>query len=72
MSYPGAASDVKAYIYIWKSMCQPILLTGSGCMLLGKLGKQKLETSEPNSVKQCLGLSKLCHSTDLLLALNVL
>ena len=69
MSYPGAGTDVKAYI--WKSMCQPILLYGSDCMSLGKLGKQKLETSQANLLKQCLGLSKRCHSTDLLRALNV-
>ncbi len=52
-------------------MCQPILLYGSDCMLLGKSGKQKLETSQSNLVKQCLGLSKQCHSTDFLRALNV-
>ncbi len=68
-SYPGAASDVKAYI--WKSMCHPILLYGSECTSLSKLGKQKLETSQANLLKQCLGLSKRCYSTDLLRALNV-
>ena len=41
------------------------------CMLVSKLGKQKLETSQSNLLKQCLGLSKRCHSTDLLRALNV-
>ncbi len=40
-------------------------------MLVSKLGKQKLETSQSNLLKQCLGLSKRCHSTDLLRALNV-
>ncbi len=71
MSYPGAATDVKAYMYIWKSMWQPILRYGSDCISLGKLGKQTLETSQANLLKQCLGLSKRCHSTDLLKALNV-
>ena len=65
-SYSDAASDVKAFI--WKSMCQPILLYVSDCMLLGKLGKQKLETSQSNLLKRCLRLSKRCHSTDLLRA----
>ena len=69
MSYPGATSDVKAYI--WKAMCQPILLYGSDCMQLGKLGKQKLETSQSNLLKRCLELSKRCHSTGVLRALNV-
>ena len=42
-------------------------------MSLGKLGKQKLETiaSQSNLLKQCLGLSKRCHSTDLLRTLNI-
>ena len=57
--------------YIWNAVCQPILLHGSDCMLLGKLGKEKLETSQANLLKQCLGLSKRCHLTKLLRALNV-
>ncbi len=32
---------------------------------------QEVETSKANVLKQCLGLSKLCHSADLLRALNV-
>ncbi len=53
-------------------MCQPILLHGLDCMLLGKLGKQMLETSQENNLlKQCLWLSNLCHSKDLCKALKV-
>ena len=53
-------------------MWLPILLYGSDCVLLGKLGKQKLETSQANLLKQCLRLSQRCHSTDLLIrTLNV-
>ena len=51
-------------------MCQPMLLYGSDCMSSSKIGKQKLETSQANLLKQCLGLTKLGHSTDFLRALN--
>ncbi len=71
MPYPGVASDVKAYI--WKATCQPILFSGLvlDSKLLGKLEQQKLETSQANFLKQCLGISKWCLSTELLRALNV-
>ena len=38
---------------------------------INKKDMQKLETLQGNLVKQCLGLSKRCHSTELLQALEI-
>jgi hypothetical protein len=69
MSYPGLATDAKAYI--WNIMCQPILLYGMDCIPLNNAGKQKLESTQGNLLKQSLGLNKRSHSSNLLKALNV-
>jgi hypothetical protein len=69
VSYPGLSSDVKTYI--WKTMCQPILLYGMDCIPLSNTGQQKLETTQGNLLKQCLGFSKRSRSSHLLQALDV-
>ena len=69
MSYPGLASDAKAYI--WNTMCQPILLYGMDCIPLSNTGKHKLASTQGNLLKQSLGLNKRSHSSNLLKALNV-
>ncbi len=50
---------------------QPILLYGMDCIPLSNTGKQKLESTHGNLLKQSLGLNKLLHSSNLLKALNV-
>ena len=69
MSYPGLGSAVKSYL--WKSMCQPVLLYGTDCATLNKSCEQKLESTQGNLLKQCLGLSKQSRSSHLLQALGV-
>ena len=69
MSYPGLASDAKAYI--WNTMCRPVLLYGSDCIDICAPNMRKLETLQGNLLKQSLGLSKRSRSTHLLEALGV-
>ena len=68
-SYPGVHSDVKSYM--WKSMCQPVLLYGSDCINLSSTDIKTMETSQGKIIKQSLGLSKYSRNTNLLQALNI-
>jgi len=69
MSYPGCASDVKAYL--WKSVCQPVLLYGFDSLHISPKVMKNLESTQSSLVKQCLGLSKRSRSTNLLQALHI-
>ena len=60
LSYPGATTDVKRYM--WNSICVPVLTYGMESITINKKDMQQLETLQGNLVKQCLGLSKICHS----------
>ena len=68
-SYPGVHSDVKSYM--WKAMCQPVLLYGSDCINLSSTDIKTMETSQGKIIKQSLGLSKYSRNTNLLQALNI-
>jgi hypothetical protein len=69
MSYPGLSSDVKSYL--WNTMCQPVLLYGTDSTKISLSSCQKLETTQGNLIKQCLGLSKFSRGTHLLQAMRV-
>jgi len=69
MAYPGSNSDVKAYL--WRSICQPVLLYGSDAVNISKKGLSRMESTQGNLIKQCLGLSHRARSTSLLQALCI-
>jgi hypothetical protein len=54
MSYPGAASDVKSYM--WKAICAPTLLYGAKAMFFSDGNIQKLNSLQGTLVKRCMGL----------------
>ena len=43
MAYPGSNSDVKAYL--WRSICQPVLLYGSDAVNISKKGLSQMEST---------------------------
>ena len=69
MAFPGATVDVKRYL--WNSICTPVLTYGLDGININITNMKKLETTQGNLIKQCLGISKRCHSTELLLSMNV-
>ena len=69
MAYPGATTDVKCYL--WNTICKPVLSYGLESINLNGINIRRLETTQGNLVKQCLGLSKRSHSTQLLSSLNI-
>ena len=69
LSYPGTASDVKAYM--WRTMCQPILLYGFDCIAPNVSNLKSVESTQGNLLKKCLGLDKRSLSSPLLQALKV-
>jgi hypothetical protein len=69
MAYPGATSDVKCYL--WNTVCKPVLTYGLESIDLNNINMRKVETTQGNLIKQCMGLSKRSHSTELLSSLNI-
>ena len=69
MAYPGAHTSIKKYL--WKTICLPTLLYGMECINISKNELTRLERTQGNHIKQCLGLGKTVHSTHILQALNV-
>ena len=69
MSYPGAAPEVQAHLY--KSICQPLLTYGMGCMSYSKDQFRRMESIQCRLIKQCMGLSKRSHNSAVLKALNI-
>jgi hypothetical protein len=69
MVYPGATSDVKCYL--WKSICNPVMIYGLDSINIDKRNMQRLETLQGNLVKQSMGLSKRVHTTELMASLNI-
>ena len=69
MSYPGAATYIKQYIR--NSIWAPVLTYGLESINVNVSNMNKLETIQGNLIKQSLGLSKRCHSTELLQSMNV-
>jgi hypothetical protein len=67
--YPGASTDVQMYLY--SHICQPTLTYGLDCLNLTQNDVSKLDSVQGKFIKQCLGLSKRSHNTQLLEALNV-
>lgn len=67
--YPGTNTEVKTYM--WNTMCQPVLLYGCDSIFLSKKDIAIMETTQSNIIKQCIGLSRYCKSTDLLHAMNI-
>jgi len=64
MAYPGAATDIKSYL--WKSVCQPVLMYGLDGIPLYKNCITCMDTTQGNVVKQSLGPNKRVHITNLL------
>ena len=48
------------YIY---TVCTPVLTYGLDGRNINATNMKKLETTQGNLIKQCLGISKRCHST---------
>ena len=69
MSHPGASSDVKRCL--WNTICTPVLTYGLESIDINESNMKKLETTQGNLLKQSLGLTKRCHSTELLQSMNV-
>ena len=69
MAYPGAHASIKKYL--WNTICSPTLLYGMECIYMPNNLLAKLETTQGNHIKQCLGLSRTAHSSQLLQALRV-
>ena len=69
MAFPGCHTDVKTYL--WKTMCQPVLLYGCETIHLSTSDVQKLETLQGNLLKQSIGLSHRSKSSSLMRALNI-
>ena len=68
MAYPGAKSDVKAYL--WKFVCAPLLIYGMDGIPINKNNIKTPDTIQGNLVKQAMELSKRVHTTELLLSFN--
>jgi hypothetical protein len=69
LAYPGCSTNVKSYL--WKSICQPVLLYGSECLNMSEQSLKTLDTTQGNLLKQALGFSKRCRSSTLFQALRV-
>jgi hypothetical protein len=69
MSYPGAASDVKSYM--WKAICAPTLLYGTEAMYFNGGNIQKLNSLQGTLVKNSMGLGKRSLHSNLLSALHI-
>ena len=69
MGYPGCSASIKSYL--WKTMCQPVLLYGLECFNLPGRCLKDLETCQGNLVKQSLGFSKRSRTSFTLQAMNV-
>ena len=69
MGYPGCSASIKSYL--WKTMCQPVLLYGLECFNLPGRCFKDLETCQGNLVKQSLGFSKRSRTSFTLQAMNV-
>ena len=67
--YPGASTDVQMYLFT--HICQPALTYGIDCLNLSKSDVLKLDSAQGKLIKQCLGLTKRSHNTQLLQALKV-
>ena len=67
--YPGLSTE--AEIYLWKSVGIGSLTYSMDCINLTRKHLQDPESAQGCLVKQSLGLSKFCHHTSLLKALNI-
>jgi hypothetical protein len=65
----GIALKMKAQMY--KTFIRPVLYYGLENLELNKTEKDSLQRLESNLVKMCLGISKYCYSSHLLMALNI-
>ena len=68
MAYPGAHTSIKKYL--WKTICLPTLLYGMECINISKNELTRLERTQGNHIKQCLGLGKTVHSTNISFAIS--
>ena len=64
MSYPGLESMTKAHL--WKSICCSTLTYGCDSMCLKDVDIVRLEKCQGNLIKQCVGLGKRSHHSNLL------
>jgi hypothetical protein len=67
--YPGTNTDVKTYM--WNTICKPVLLYGCESISLSKKDITALESAQGNIIKQSIGLSKCCQSTNILQAMYI-
>lgn len=69
MSYPGLASDTKAYI--WKSVGAPMITYGMESVNLTHANLKHLKSAQATIIKRVMGIPKHSHHTILLEALNI-
>lgn len=69
MNYPGLSSEAKAYL--WKSTCLPSLLYGMESVSLSAQDLKHLDSLQGSLIKQCFGLGKRSHHTNLCKALGI-
>ncbi len=69
LCYPGLSTNTK--VYLWKTICSPILTYGCDTLKIGSTDMNRLEVLQGNLLKQVLGLSKKSRSSHLLMALGV-
>jgi exonuclease III len=63
--------SIKFKAQMYKTYVRPVLYYGLENINLNQTEKGRLQRIESNLIKMCIGISKYCHSTQLLLALNI-
>jgi len=66
---PDMSPKIKADI--WSTICRPSLMYGCATMSIGKGKLKEMETCQSKLIKQSLRISKLCHTSKLLNAMNI-
>ena len=69
MSYPGLHTNVKTYL--WPTVCMAVLTYGMDSVTLTNADRLRLNSLQGSLIKNCLGLSKRSHHSDLLHALHL-
>jgi exonuclease III len=63
--------SIKMKAQMYKTFIRPVLFYGLENLDLNKTERDGLQRLESNLVKMCIGISKYCYSSHLLLALNI-
>ena len=69
MSYPGLASETKAYL--WNSIGAPMITYGMDSVNLTNANLKQLRSVQGNVIKRVMGIPKRSHHSELLEALRI-